>query len=354
MRILYLTPTAVFSGGERITLDIAAAMRERGHETVYCGLEGAVRGFAEAAGVPFIALPSFTPGAVRAVVKEQKPDLIHTMDFRASTYAALTGVPLVAHLHNDPTWLGGLGPNVWAMLYFCSRAGRILTVSESVMDEFRFGSRFSGKTTVLPNTVDLDAVCAAAQAPAPEGLDTLSPDLLFFGRMTEQKDPLRFVELTAALKKRLGSVTAVMIGDGELMPEVKARISALGLDDSVTLTGFLAEPHPVAAKAKLLVMPSKWEGFGLTCVESMALGLPCLVSPVGGLKTLVTPKCGAVCASDEAFLREAETLLTDREAYSARSEAAKQHAGRFGDRAGYFASVEAVYRRILKKRRPLR
>lgn len=354
MRILYLTPTAVFSGGERITLDIASAMRARGHETVYCGLEGPVRSFVEAAGVPFIALPAFTPGAVCAVIRKQKPDLIHTMDFRASTYAALTNVPLVAHLHNDPTWLSGLGPNVWGMLYFCKKAKRILTVSESVMDEFRFGSRFSDKTTILPNTVDLDAVRSAAQKPVPEGFGMLSPDLLFFGRMTEQKDPLRFVELTAALKKRLGAVTAVMIGDGELMPEVKARISALGLDDCITLTGFLAEPHPIAAKAKLLLMPSKWEGFGLTCVESMAMGLPCLVSPVGGLKTLVTPKCGAVCASNEAFLREAEALLTDRESYSARSAAAKLHAERFGERSGYFATVEAIYRRILRRRRPLR
>ena len=117
MRILYLTPTDSFSGGERVTLDIAKAMQQRGHTVVYCGVEGPIHEFAEEAGVPFCGCESFTPAAVKRAVKAFSPDVIHTMDYRASLYAAFTGCPFIAHLHNNPPWLGGLGPNVWAMRF---------------------------------------------------------------------------------------------------------------------------------------------------------------------------------------------------------------------------------------------
>ena len=54
MRVLYLTPTGVFSGGERVTLSIAGEMRLRGHETVYCGLEGRSAAMWRLRGCPFL------------------------------------------------------------------------------------------------------------------------------------------------------------------------------------------------------------------------------------------------------------------------------------------------------------
>ena len=236
MRVLYLTPTGVFSGGERVTLSIAGEMRLRGHEAVYCGLEGPVRSHVEAAGVPFLALPRFTPETVRRAVAQCAPDLIHTMDFRASTYAALTGRPFVAHLHNNPPWLPGLSPNVFAMRFFCRRAARILTVSESVMGEFRYGAAFRDKTAVLGNAVDLAAVRKAAEEPLPACLADRGArgfDLAFFGRLTEQKQPLRFLDVLAALRKRLPELTAVMVGEGELRPQVEEGIRVNGLSDCI-------------------------------------------------------------------------------------------------------------------------
>ncbi|MDO4493643.1 MAG: glycosyltransferase [Clostridia bacterium] len=348
MRILYLTPTSIFSGGERVTLGIAQGMRQRGHEVVYCGLEGPVRAFVEEAGVPFFALPAFTPAAVKKAVRAYRPDLIHTMDYRASLYASFTGVPFIAHLHNNPPWLSGLGPNVWAMLLFGHRAGHIFTVSDSVMNEYRFGNLFRPKTTVLGNTVDASAILGGAACPGgvPEAYRGLAPDLLFFGRLTEQKDPLRFLELVAAVKRQVPGVTAAMLGEGEMRPETEAKISELGLGASVTMTGFLKNPYPIVRNAKLLVMPSKWEGFGLTCVESLTLGLPCLVSPVGGLQELVTPDCGKVCATDAEFVGEAVRLLTDETYRAERSAAAKQRAECYTDITAMLDTIESVCRRV--------
>ena len=341
MRILYLTPTDVFSGGERVTRDIACEMRARGHEVVYCGLEGPVRAAVEGAGVEFFALDGFSPASVRAAVAAWKPDLIHTMDFRASTYAALTKVPVLAHLHNNPLWLKGLGPNVWAMLLFGFRAKRILTVSDSVMDEYRFGALLKHKTDVLGNIVDTDAVRALAEEPLPEGFPSdAAYDILYFARLTEQKQPLTFLSIVSRLRERFPKLTALMIGEGELRPAIEAEIERLNLASCVTMAGYQTRPFPLAKRAKLLLMPSAWEGFGLTAVESMALGLPVLGTPVGGLRFVVSEEAGGICADADAFVRRAAELLSDSEAYAAASRAARERAEAFSDKATYYDAIE--------------
>jgi len=253
MRILYLTPTDVFSGGERVTRDIACEMRARGHEVVYCGLEGPIRAAVASVGVEFMPLDGFSPRTVLQTVKTWKPDLIHTMDFRASTYAALTGIPFVAHLHNNPLWLSGLGANVWAMLLFGLRAKHIFTVSDSVMDEYRFGALFQHKTTVLGNIVDTAAVREAAKGPLPEGFsEDAAYDLLYFARLTEQKQPLTFLEIAAKLRERFPKLTALMIGEGELRPAIEDAIARLQLSDCVTMAGYQTKPFPLAARVRRL------------------------------------------------------------------------------------------------------
>ena len=343
MRILYLTPTDVFSGGERVTRDIAREMQRRGHTVVYCGIEGSVRQAVEAVGVTFLALDGFSPASVRAAVRAWKPDLIHTMDFRASTYAAMTGVPFVAHLHNDPLWLSGINANSLAMLLFGCFAKHILTVSDSVMEEYRFGRVLKKKTTVLGNIVDTEAVRQAAKEPLPEGFsESCTYDLLFFARLTEQKQPMTFLQIVAKLRERLPNLTALMIGDGELRPDVEAEIVRLGLSDAVTVAGYQTRPFPLAKRARLLLMPSKWEGFGLTAVESMALGLPVLGTPVGGLQFVLTEACGGILPDADAFAARAEALLTDPALYEAASRAARERAEKFSDQKTYYDTTERI------------
>jgi alpha-1,3-rhamnosyl/mannosyltransferase len=71
--------------------------------------------------------------------------------------------------------------------------------------------------------------------------------------------------------------------------EITALRHELGLDDSVTLTGFVSDAELVLLynTAHALVLPSLDEGFGLPVVEAMACGLPVAVSARGALPGLV-------------------------------------------------------------------
>jgi len=339
MKLLYLTPTSIFAGGERITLGIAAAMQERGHEVRYCGLEGPIRDFVEAAGVPFVSLPKFTPWAVRGLVRKLRPDIIHTMDFRASLYAAMTDVPFVAHLHNNPPWLRHYGANSFAMLFFGRRAEKIIVVSQSVLEEYVFAKAIKDKTLVLGNTINIQAVQEQSQSHSFGGIY----DVGFMGRLVDLKQPLTFIDIVTHLRERLPDLRALMIGEGELRPAVENAIASRNLEDCVTLTGFLPNPFPALAGCKVIMMPSVREGFPLSALESMALGKPVLAASVRGLKDIVDEHCGKLCATEAEFVDEAAALLTSPELYARKSHAAKEQAERYADTAGYYSRIEAVY-----------
>lgn len=72
----------------------------------------------------------------------------------------------------------------------------------------------------------------------------------------------------------------VILGDGELRPELEAQIDRLGLHGQVLLPGFRQYPElpPYYGLASAFVMPSLKETWGLVVNEAMAAGLPVLVS----------------------------------------------------------------------------
>lgn len=79
-------------------------------------------------------------------------------------------------------------------------------------------------------------------------------------------------------------------GKGELREELSSLISDLNLTDFVKLQGFIPSeelPHYNQA-ADFFILPTKYlEGFGLVTVEAMACGTPVLGTPVGGTKEIL-------------------------------------------------------------------
>src|SRR5436189_302000 len=67
------------------------------------------------------------------------------------------------------------------------------------------------------------------------------------------------------------------------------KVESLGLRANVIFTDYVSESDKSAliAGAKLFVLPSFWEGFGLDALNSMASGVPVVVSNVGSLPEVV-------------------------------------------------------------------
>jgi glycosyltransferase involved in cell wall biosynthesis len=121
-------------------------------------------------------------------------------------------------------------------------------------------------------------VAAVAQAAQRWQADTLR--VLFVGRLDRQKG----VDLLYEAMRRLGpQASGVVVGAAVVAAD------AAPPPDNVQVTGWLARDEIAAlyAAAQVLVVPSRWEGFGLVAVEAMRAGRAVLASRVGGLPEVV-------------------------------------------------------------------
>lgn len=85
-------------------------------------------------------------------------------------------------------------------------------------------------------------------------------------------------------------ITLVIAGKkGWMYETIFKKLKKLKLEKRVFFTDFVPEEEvpPLMAGAKVFVMPSFWEGFGIPVVEAMAIGVPVVVSNAGSLPEVV-------------------------------------------------------------------
>lgn len=180
-------------------------------------------------------------------------------------------------------------------------AERYLVLSQSYVRLIRslFCMR-SEKIVALPN-------------PVKPGIENSLPEsercgrLLFIGRVIADKGILPLLEVYGQLKAEMPELSLTVVGDGELLPEIRRQASAGGLTDVAT-PGYQTDTYPYFAGASMMILPSQYEGFPLTIVEAMLHGvIPVVYDTFGALRDMVTDSVdGFIVARDDTEgLREA-------------------------------------------------
>ena len=129
--------------------------------------------------------------------------------------------------------------------------------------------------------------------PAPPVPDV--PRLVCVGRLCEQKGQLLLVEALSRLVADRVPCELVLVGDGELRPQIEALAAARGVTDRLTITGWAAgdEVSRQLQAARALVLPSFAEGLPVVIMEALALGRPVVSTYIAGIPELVVPGvCG--------------------------------------------------------------
>ena len=103
-------------------------------------------------------------------------------------------------------------------------------------------------------------------------------------------------DLLQAYAKTERKLPLVLVGKGKLEAEIKALAFQLNISDRVRFLGFQSNPYPIIASAALMVLTSKFEGFGYVIVEAQALGVPVISTdcPFGPRELLPTENLVAV------------------------------------------------------------
>lgn len=208
-------------------------------------------------------------------------DLVHFPDFIAAAgrFAKVITIHDLFFLR-DARVLDAAGAGYYGRIYeSVARAQRIIAVSHAVAaDVAQLLPAATGKMAVVHEAAD--APPRAHQAPAHKA----APYALFVGTFEPRKN---LATLLRALLQAPADVRLVVVGEAGWVDSAPGRLAAeLGVSERVTFAGRVddAELDALYRGARMLLLPSLDEGFGLTLLEAMARGIPVLCADVAALR----------------------------------------------------------------------
>jgi len=146
--------------------------------------------------------------------------------------------------------------------------------------------------------------------------------ILYVGGISPHKNLATLIRAFSRLEARARETRLILVGDYQAdgfkncYGELRALVSELGLGEQVRFTGFVPDEELclLYRRARLFVLPSLDEGFGLPVIEAMACGLPVIVSAGNAMEEVVGGAGVVVNPCDETGLaREMDRLLADAE-----------------------------------------
>jgi glycosyltransferase involved in cell wall biosynthesis len=112
-------------------------------------------------------------------------------------------------------------------------------------------------------------------------------NILFVGRLTEQKRCEDLIEACQALSGRNVNWGLDIVGDGPLMADLQTKVSKINDRKRVTFHSYQADTIKFMQAADLLLLPSTKEGMSNVVLEAMSIGLPVICTDVGSAKTML-------------------------------------------------------------------
>lgn len=98
------------------------------------------------------------------------------------------------------------------------------------------------------------------------------------GRLNKQKGQWHLIRAFQNVVIEIPNAHLYIMGEGELEQQLKNLISELHLENSITMTGYIKNPHEIYSQCEVFVFPSLFEGLGNVLLEALAFDMPIISS----------------------------------------------------------------------------
>ncbi|MGG7078779.1 glycosyltransferase [Clostridium sardiniense] len=336
-KILHVTMSNAYGGAETVIFSIIENLKKN-NEFYYMCPKGNIEEILKRKNINYKTIKI---KELKKNIKSLDVDIIHAHDFKASILCSLYKGEknIISHLHTDHDWLKKFSLKSLIYLIASIKFNKIIIVSKSMTNNTWFYKFIKKKVDILINPVDKSEI---------ENLSRVEEinknyDIAFLGRLSDYKDPLRFIDIVKLIKNEKADIKAIIIGDGELKHECIKKIEDNNLKKNIYMSGFLENPFPIIKKSKILVMPSKAEALGLSAMQSMVLGKPVVASNVGGLKDFINRFNGNLCVGNNEFKESILEILNNKKIYNNLSEGAKNTSDKLCNINDYMNKLNYIY-----------
>jgi glycosyltransferase involved in cell wall biosynthesis len=258
--------------------------------------------------IPYIRrmpLPWFdllTLVALYRLTKAERYDIVHThatkIGFLGRIAARLAGVPIILHSVHGWAFNYPAAPRLLIQVFtlmerFAARfTDRIVTLTETLTDDaLEVGVGRRDQYAVIFSGIDLDefrSVQVDAQKKRAElGLPAHGP---IVGTVTIMNNHKAVDDIVRAAPKVLEAVPGahfLLVGDGELMPKVRALVQELNLEGEVTLPGLRRDVPELLAIMDVFAHMAWYEILPRAILQSLATGTPVVVAQTGSIEEII-------------------------------------------------------------------
>lgn len=295
------------------------------------------------------------------LIRAGRYHVVHTHLYRSCIYgrlaARLAGTPVVVttehsigetHLERRRMTLGVRALYLGTDL--CSDA--TIAVSDAVAHRLANWGVPTRKIETIPNGLDFDRVAFDAAARDNIRDEFSLPRDAYVVGVLGRLDPIKRFDLVirAAAPLLDDQHRLLIVGDGQIRPDLEAEAARHGVTEWVTFAG---ERHDVAAMLSsldLFIASSEQETFGLSVLEALANGIPALYTTCPALDGIQTDRARQVPGDDDGMRREIAAEM-------AAGRRPRQDVPAIRERYGIESvtrRIDDLYDRLMSRRNPVR
>ena len=322
-RVVHISKVTGIAGSEGHLLRLLPGLAERGLEPVmliledphipatkFCKMLNSANIQAER--IPIrghIDVSCFT--MLRSKLQELNPTIVHTHLLHGDLYGLQAAkdaqVPIrVSSRHNNDRFRRN-----WFVKQInrmsMQNAHRVVAISEAV-------AQFVRDVEGIP-AEKVEVILYGLEAPSPElrhsarqharaELQYRQEDVVigFFGRLVHQKGVAVLLGAMRQVVRKHPGAKLLIVGDGPERDTLTQQVADHGLRESVQFTGWVEQAQRLMPACDLIIVPSRWEGFGLVTLEAMGWALPLIASRTSSLPEIVVEgKTGILVPPEDQF-----------------------------------------------------
>ena len=319
MKILFVINSLGGGGAQRLISDLAVSLKTRGHNCCFLVMNNGndkystylTRNGVEVNFLSSNAKTHFSKiKSIKKFILNGCYDVVHANLFPTIYYCAIAKLLankrfptlcLTEHSTDNHRRHKSFLRPVEKFIY--KKYNRVISISkkteESLIDWLK--TKSNAKFIVVENGVVLESFKNASEfskIDIDKSLEQTDILLCLVGSFTEQKNHYLAIDVLSRLPQQY---KLILVGEGILHDSIIKEIQAKKVESRVYLLGFRNDVASIIKACDIVLVPSKWEGFGLVAVEGMACEKPIVASNVPGLAEVVG-NYGLLCNDAQEFV----------------------------------------------------